>query len=617
MIGPNAMLVGLYVVGAAAFVVSMWMINRRWHARTSILSASVMMMAAAVWLSFQVAELLCGSFTGKLVAVQGQFCSILVVSTAWLVWVLSYTRNRHWVTRKLVFTLLAIDSCIVALVLTNGHHGLIWQRIAFDFEGDGILHLAYGAGYWAIWAYLYAVFAVGIGLLGKAYVSAGQIYRWEVSFLLLASVVPWFFGLAEALDLSRDSSSRMEVSAVALSSTLAAWLLFRLRSRHVIPVARKAILDSLSDAVVVVDAWGHIIDANPAAHKTFRMDECHPTNRSLRSYWPEMPSLVDLKLANLAASQEVTLSLDATPRVYDLRTSSIRDGAYRTVCHIFVLRDITDRKRIEGDRDRFHEELQYARRLESLALFAGGMAHEFNNALTRMLGYTCLAEESVAADAPVVEHLRGVERQIARATELADQILAYSGRGRFMVEQVSLARLVRESEGLLRGSIGEGTYLEFRVPDTLPRVEADPVQLRLMLTHLVINAVESFHGYGNRIVVAATVRKSDPDDLRRTAYCHADAKPGSYAVIEVTDTGCGMDEGTLGRIFDPFFSTKFTGRGLGLSAVLGIVRGHRGWIQIDTEIGHGTAMRVAFPLAGSAAPRFAASAPVVSVGASI
>ena len=143
----------------------------------------------------------------------------------------------------------------------------------------------------------------------------------------------------------------------------------------------------------------------------------------------------------------------------------------------------------------------------------------------------------------------------------------------------------------------------------MPTIEADPMQLRLMLSHLLSNAMESLQGYGNYITVSALLYECSQDHLRTADYCHADARPGTYAVLEITDTGCGMDETTRARMFDPFFSTKFTGRGLGLAAVLGIVRGHKGWIRITSSVGQGTCVRVAFPLAQPAAPKFTFQTP--------
>ena len=559
------------------------------------------MVAASLWMSSQIAELLSTSLAAKMAAVQTQLSSMIVVSTAWLIWVLLYTRNRRWVTRSLVVSMLLVDTLIVCLVMSNPHHRLIWDAFYFDVP-TGILETGFGAGYWIVWAYLYSVFAVGIILLGKAFLRAGHIYRWEVTLLMLVSVIPWCVGLIDSLELLPGHSARGDVTAAAVSSMLAAWLLFRLRSRHLIPVARKAILDSLSDAVVVIDPRGKIIDVNPAARIVFRIMTTRPANHALKEYWPEMPSLAQLKQWPLSTSHEVSLVAYDETRYFDLRTSTIRDGARRTICHIIVLRDITDGKFVEQERDRLEAELHYARRLESLAMFAGGMAHEFNNAFTRMLGHTSLAVESAPPGAPVVEHLLAIERQVQRATELAEQILAYSGKGRFMVEKVCLGQLLRDSEHQLRGLVNHCASFRCETPDSMPAIEADPMQLRLMLNHLVANATESLNGYGNTVRIATGVTRGRYEDLRHATYCHPEARPGIYAYFEVSDTGCGMDEAVLGRIFDPFFSTKFTGRGLGMAAVLGIIRAHKGWIKIISRPGDGTTVHIAFPLAPQESP---------------
>jgi CheY-like chemotaxis protein len=202
----------------------------------------------------------------------------------------------------------------------------------------------------------------------------------------------------------------------------------------------------------------------------------------------------------------------------------------------------------------------------------------------------------VGPASPARETIREIEKAGQRAAELARQMLAYSGKGRFVVERVNLTTLVEEMTHLLRVSIGRGITTAYNFDAAVPPIEADPTQVRQVVMNLVVNASDAIGAGQGTIAVSTSVSEETPESLA-TAYLGPDLPGGAYACLEVTDTGSGMDEATLARIFDPFFTTKFTGRGLGLAAALGIIRGHRGAIQIKSELGTGTTFRVLFPLA--------------------
>ncbi len=250
--------------------------------------------------------------------------------------------------------------------------------------------------------------------------------------------------------------------------------------------------------------------------------------------------------------------------------------------------DITERKRIEA-------QMQHAQKLESLGVLAGGIAHDFNNLLVGILGNTSLALMDVGAETELHEILRDVETAALRAADLTKQMLAYSGRGRFVVRPLDLSALVEEMAHLLHSSISKRAALRFDFAPDVPTVEADGTQLRQVVMNLITNASDALNGENGEIVLRTAVCWADREALR-SPYLDYEPEPGAYALLEVSDTGIGMTPETLQRIFDPFFSTKFTGRGLGLAATLGIVRGHRGTIAVESAPGEGTTFRVYLPL---------------------
>jgi two-component system cell cycle sensor histidine kinase/response regulator CckA len=267
------------------------------------------------------------------------------------------------------------------------------------------------------------------------------------------------------------------------------------------------------------------------------------------------------------------------------------DGENR---YLGVTRDINERMLEEERLREFAERMQRAQKLEGLGVMAGGIAHDFNNLLTPILGAASIGLTELEADSPVRIQLLKIQRAAQRAAALTNQMLSYAGKSPLLIEPLDLSKLVEEMGQLLEGTLSGGTALHLDLAPGLPPIEADSAQLTQIVVNLISNAAEA-----NRAGIGQiTIRTGEVvvDEVSPSAIFADDLKPGRHAFFEVADTGCGMDAETVARIFDPFFTTKFTGRGLGLAAVAGIVRGHRGAVEIDSEIGRGTVIRVLFPV---------------------
>ena len=241
------------------------------------------------------------------------------------------------------------------------------------------------------------------------------------------------------------------------------------------------------------------------------------------------------------------------------------------------------------------------RRLESLGLFAGGIAHDFNNLLLTVIGNTTLIKRDVPSDSPLHDRLGQIEQAAKKAAELTDQILAFAGRSSFRREQVDLERLLERALDELR-SVTREADVRLEVETRPIKIQADSSQLRRLLANLIGNSIEALRDASGQVRVRAGEVDVDPEALR-FYYLGDQVAAGRYAFIEVVDSGCGMDADTQLRMFEPFFSTKFAGRGLGLPAVLGIVRAHGGTLNIYSEPERGTRVRVLLPLETGAGPR--------------
>lgn len=259
-------------------------------------------------------------------------------------------------------------------------------------------------------------------------------------------------------------------------------------------------------------------------------------------------------------------------------------------------RDLTQRKEEERARQRFEERLQQAQKLENLGTIAAGVAHDFNNLLLVVQGHAELARAH--ASPQVAEHLGKIHAAAQAAVKLTEQMLTFAGHVASDREAIQLGCLVREVAAMLQASLGEVIIDTRDIVNGLPTVFADRAQMKQLTMNLLLNAVEAVAGSGRGVFVRLREVECSVHELHEMVM-NAAEQPGRFVELEVRDEGCGMTNETLTRIFDPFFSTKFQGRGLGLASVLGIVRAHAGAIDVESAPGRGSRFSLLFPLARS------------------
>jgi two-component system, cell cycle sensor histidine kinase and response regulator CckA len=262
-----------------------------------------------------------------------------------------------------------------------------------------------------------------------------------------------------------------------------------------------------------------------------------------------------------------------------------------------IISDITGRKHAEEERLKLEQQTLYAQKVESLGVLAGGLAHDFNNILMAIIGNADLALMRISTESPAVENLHRIEQAAARAADLAKQMLAYSGEGKNVVENIDLNLLLEEMLHMLETSISKKAVLRLNQHQPLPLVEADASQLRQVIMNLVTNASEAIGDNNGTIAITTDCMNCDRDDLK-DVWLGENLSDGLYVYLEIADTGCGMYKETMAKLFDPFYTTKFTGRGLGMAAVLGIVKGHNGAIKVFSEPGTGTTFTIMLPATG-------------------
>lgn len=278
---------------------------------------------------------------------------------------------------------------------------------------------------------------------------------------------------------------------------------------------------------------------------------------------------------------------------FDVTVSPLYDDEGNITACVHVYRDITERKQAEKERLAFEQQLQQTQKLESLGVLAGGIAHDFNNILMIIQGHCFFAKEDVDAGTAKLNHLQQIEDAATRAAELCRQMLTYAGKRPLVQGQINMWLLVDEIVKMLKSAIKKNVSIELDLKRDVPAITGDNAQIQQVVMNLIINAAESINDNNGTVRVGLSkmnVAADGRDFLGNTIPA------GSYACLEVTDTGCGMDEETQKRIFEPFFTTKFTGRGLGMSAILGIIKSHKSALQLSSKPGAGTTFKVYFPL---------------------
>jgi len=355
-----------------------------------------------------------------------------------------------------------------------------------------------------------------------------------------------------------------------------------------------AIIESSEDAIISKSIDGIVQSWNAGAERLYGYAAEEMIGRPMTVLFPsehrdeETEILARLRHGESVHHFETIRIRKAKKQVFVSVTISPiknKDGQMTAISHI--ARDISRQKMLEQQ--------SQSQRLESLGLLAGGIAHDFNNLLTGILGNASLLSERLSVSDPNQELLQDLMKSAEKAAELTMQLLAYAGKGRFVIAPLNLSKLVMEINKLISASIPKAVLVRMELDQNLPEIQGDRNQLQQLVMNLIINGAEAIGEGSGTVVVRTGTHRIDDLDVH-LAVDGTIIKPGAYVYLEVRDDGCGMDAVTATKIFEPFFTTKFTGRGLGLSAALGIVKAHKGTIRLSSTCDFGTTFRVFFPL---------------------
>jgi signal transduction histidine kinase len=521
-----------------------------------------LLLAIALWSLGSAAHAVTDSLAAKIVWSQVQYIGIATVPPLWLMFAFEYGGSTWTQRRRNLALLWVVPALTMAVAFTNDWHHALWPTVTLTADGAAIY--AHGWWFWVATGVNYVFMILGSLGLVRALRRSPAAYRGQFIMMLGAAVLPWAGNLVYILDAVPVPGLDPTPPMFTLSAVLLTHALYRRRLFDLVPVARHRLIEHLSDAVVVIDPARRVLDMNAAAIRLAAGDRTFLPAWLGRPVESLMPFLRDTALVN-GCPADASFVVSIAESHYEVRVTEVRGGDDpRLLGWAVLLRDVTELRRAAAERELLEKRVQEQQKRESLSVLAGGLAHDFNNLLAGIIGNADLLSLKLAPSSDAGSHVGAILLGAQRAADLVSKMLAYAGERHGASEHIDLDALIREMLDLLQASVARHCTLGYQGEPV--RIFADPVQIRQVAMNLIINAAEAVEEETGVVEVSVGLQRLSSWQLARMQFGDA-AAAGEYAFLEVRDNGSGMDDATLRRIFTPFYSTKPSGHGLGLSAV--------------------------------------------------
>jgi signal transduction histidine kinase len=544
--------------------------------------------AIAWWCVSGAFHALADTVVQKVIWAKIQYVGIAGVGPLWLLFTTEYAGARWFTHKRSCVALWVIPVVTILMAATNEWHLAVWTSVTVTARGAATY--AHGWWFWVAAGFNYVVVVSGTLLVARSLRRSPPPFRAQFYFLMAAAILPLTGNLIYVSGRSMPGLDLTPLSFVA-SSLLFTWALFRYHLFDLVPVAREMVVDSLSDAAIVVDTSHRVLDMNPAARLLVPgttdwlgrpVDEVLPfLKRHAIEFQPNV-------------SSTLTVGDDEFAVHYDMRLMPVHARAGELKAWVMLMRDITDQRRAAAEHVALANRVQEQQQRESLSVLASGLAHHYNNLLAGIVGNADLLSLQLAPSSEMGNNVGAILLSAQRAADLVDKMLAYAGERHGSISRLDLDHVVRDLLELLQASAASHCTLHYE--GTPAFIDADTTQIRQVAMNLIINAAEAVEERGGVVRIRTGIERLSARQLAEMEAA-PDAAPGTFAYFEVRDNGHGMDKEMMQRIFKPFFTTKHSGHGLGLPAVQGIVRGHRGAMRVDSSPGLGARFCAWFPLA--------------------
>jgi len=599
------LLVLSYVASAAVSAAVAALAWRRRH-MAGARALALLMLAVGWWLLANALEASSVELSTKIAWSVVAYPGIEVAPVLYLLFALAWTRQDRWLTRARLALLLVVPVVSVGMAATNDWHHLLWPTVTLIDAWGVTAVYEHGPWFWVLATYAYGLIGAGLVALVAAIYRYPAVYAARIRLVIVASLVPIVGSVMYAAGLVASAHADLSSIEFAIAGLIGAWAVLRSRLLDIIPVAWSTLVDSLADAVLVLDPERRIAAFNLSATRLLGTG-VDAVGQAFDQALGRFPELVAACQGTGHQEAEIQVRAEspssgsepADTRWFNVRVTQIGNGQERDAGYLVVLREVTERRAFEDERRAAEERevelearLRQSAKMEAVGQLAGGVAHDFNNLLTAIRGF---AELHLAEHPPGDsgrEDVLEIERAAERAAQLTKGLLAFSRRADAHPVPIDLTEVASDAVVLLRRLVGEHITVRLDAYPEVPCVLADRVQIDQVLLNLAANARDAMPAGGTLTIAVkpATLTKG-------FARAHPGARAGRHVLLEVSDTGVGMDETTQEHLFEPFFTTKPPGQGtgLGLASVYGIVKQAEGYVDVESRPGSGSVFRVYLP----------------------
>jgi PAS domain S-box-containing protein len=545
---------------------------------------ATLLFALSFWCVAYLWELNATGLEAKSIALKVRYIGVLLLPMAWLGFIIDFVARADARTRRVVRAVGAVSGGLLLLAWTDEWHGLFWGGLALEGEGADAVLVGRGLGFWINVALTYAAILTGIVILASQAVSSPYLYRKRAGIIIASAVVPWVGNLIVIAGEDRPGVMDLTPVLFSLTAVLAAVAVFRYRVLDPIPTLRDVRIEVLGDGLLILDTRGRIADLNRAAEGILGRTRAAAAGLSVSDLLGDIDTVTETE-----RRCDVRRQLAGVARTFDASVTPIRSPSGDRAGSLVLLRDVTERRALE-------EQLRQAQKMEAVGKLAGGVAHDFNNILTVIIGFAALADDDIPKNSPARSSIEQVRRSAEQAAALTRQLLAFGRRQILQPEPLDIGEVVRHMESMVRRLIGADVLVVTEYAEDMPIIDADRTQLQQVLLNLVVNARDAMPKGGQLTIRTGRSTVSGASSGVLPA--------GEYVWLEVSDTGHGIGPEIVERIFEPFFTTKPVGQGtgLGLSTVHGIAKQSGGDVIVRSVPDRGATFRVLLPARAAAAP---------------
>jgi PAS domain S-box-containing protein len=585
----------------AAAVVSFALALLAWRRRSAdgASAFALLMAAAAEWALAYALSLISDGIDLKLFWIKVRYLGIVIVPSAWLTFALLQTGHGKWVTRRNQILLTIEPLLILLLVWTNEWHHLYWADVTLKQVGPfTLIEATRGIFYWVHVVYSYSLIICGSVLFVQMVIRSPHLYRWQSLAVLFGAIVPFIgdvlstFGLLASISWIDLTPFFFTLTGLAM-----AWAFFRFRLLDIVPVARDAVIESMSDGVLVLDAENRIVDINPVAEGIINPTASEIIGQPAEQVLSQWPDLIERYRSVPETHTEICVGEGVVRAYFDLRISPLRDWRNRLTGRLIVFRDITKRKEMEKALQEAKEAAEAANRAKNE--FISVITHELRSPMSAIHGSATLLSDEGAGpiNQDQAEFLEIIEtntrRMITLVMDLNDVSRIESGQLHLRLRAIPLTEVVEEVVRSMQPKIEEKAHtLNLRIADDLPPMWGDRVRLGQILTNLVSNACKFTPKSGEITISAKYI---------------ADGSDSKVVCVSVQDNGLGIKREDQTKIFQKFFramdkrGSEIPGSGLGLNITKYLVEMQRGHIWFESEYGRGSTFHFTMPVAEKSA----------------